>query len=81
MSSNLIHSVTTAHNYQQETVQWVYDALDQTSSRENVESRAKPLLEQLDDNRTDKTRYEFGQPLMGMKEYMKEKNLKNTMAS
>lgn len=63
MSSNLIHSVTTAHNYQQETVQWVYDALDQTSSRENVESRAKPLLEKLDNNRTDKTRYQFGEPL------------------
>jgi hypothetical protein len=61
----LIQSVTTARSYKETTVQWVHDALDQTSSKADIERRAKPILELAGkhDGRTDKTRYQFGDPL------------------
>lgn len=63
--STLIQSVTAAQKYSTTTAQWVRDALDQNSSKVDIEHRAKAILTQLEehDSRTDKTRYQFGDPL------------------
>lgn len=73
MSGNLIYSVTSAQKYRQTTVQWINDALDQNSSKVDIEDRAQPILMQLEkhDSRTDKTRYQFGDPLTAREKLLK----------
>jgi hypothetical protein len=73
MSFNLIQSVTSAQKYWPTTVQWVHDSLDQTSSKVDIDDRAKTILEQLKehDSRTDKTRYQFGDPLTDREKLLK----------
>lgn len=73
MSVSLIQSVTSAQRYYPPTVQWLNDALDQNSSKVDIENRAKTILKQLEkhDIRTDKTRYQFGQPLTDRERLLK----------
>ena len=61
MPNPLITSVISAHTYPEETLQWVVDVFAKKSSKEDIENRAKLILNQLEsqDSRTDKKRFQF----------------------